>query len=346
MSQPSNPPGGGPKTVNRTLLVIFVIVGIIQIILLIFGFTFPFQVISIVLNLIGLFYTFTQAAAPNFSSIGSIFRKVPRSVNIAIPIVLCLLLLLSLAVNYLFTSGKIIIAKKPQPTATATHVAGSSPTPTVTVPPSPTLTPIASSTPTPDRAGTPFLVDPMTGPNNQEQWNVVDVSYISCGFTNGGYDVKVPADSTGACNTNAPATIFTNFVYEIDMTIVSGVTNVTSSTRGAGLMFRYNNDPNGTTNSNYGIGFLQDGTYYLYADNHGPLVSLGMGTCTSFHQGARQTNLIDVEMQGSTMTLFVNNVYLMTATDTRFKSGQLGVQIASGNDSSEVVYSNLKVWML
>lgn len=328
MGQPNNPQGGSPKTVNRSLLVIFVIVGIIQTLFLIFGFNFPFQIISIILNLTGLFYTFTQSGVPNFPSLGSIFRKVPRSVNIVIPIVLFLLLILSLLANYLFASGKGITFIKPQPGFTPTQIAVSSPTPT------------------PARVGTPVLVDPLTSPNSQDQWNVADVSYISCGFRNGGYDVKVPAGSTGACNTTAPTSVFTNFVYEIDMTIVSGVTNVTTSTRGAGLMFRYNNDPNGTTNSNYGISFLQDGAYYLYADNHGPLISLRMGTCASFHQGAGQTNLIDVEMQGSTMTIFVNNEYLVTATDTHFTSGQIGVEIATDNDSSEVVYSNLKVWKL
>ncbi|HEU5368257.1 MAG TPA: toll/interleukin-1 receptor domain-containing protein, partial [Ktedonobacterales bacterium] len=204
-------------------------------------------------------------------------------------------------------------------------------TPTSAVTPSPTPTP---STPVLNRPGTPFLADPMMSPNTKDQWSVYNLSYASCGFHNGGYDVKVSGDSTGACTTNAPTTMLTNFIYEIDMTIMSGVTNVTRSTRGAGLQFRYNNDPNGVTNSNYGISFQQDGTYYLFAFNNGTLISLGTGPCASFHKGAQQTNLIDVEMSGPTMTLFVNSVYLTTATNPLFKSGQLGVQIASGDDAS------------
>ena len=184
----------------------------------------------------------------------------------------------------------------------------------------------------------------MTGPNNNDQWLVSDQPWASCGFGNGGYDLKVPGGATGGCTANASKMILTDFIYEIDMTIVSGVTNVTGTSRGAGLMFRYNNDPDGLDNTDYGIGFQQDGTYYLYAYNHGTWINLGTGLCTSFQQGAHHTNRLDIKMKGSTITLFVNDVFVLTTTDTHFQSGQLGVQAASGNNPSEVVYSNLKVW--
>ena len=220
------------------------------------------------------------------------------------------------------------------------------PIPTRTAKPTPTsaATPTTSpSTPVLARPGTAFLNDSMTRFNDQDRWDVIDQPYATCGFRNGGYDVKVPGNQTvGGCSTNAPTTLLTDFIYEIDMTIVSGVTNDTSPTRGAGLMFRYN--PDGPLN--YGVSFQQDGTYYLFTYTKGIVGSLGTGRCTSFHQGKNQTNQIDVEMQGSTLTLFVNDVYVTAATDTQFQSGQLGVQIGSGNDPSEVVYNNLTVWKL
>ncbi len=148
MGQPNNPQGGNPKTVNRVLLVIFAIVGVIQITLLIYGFSFPLQIITIVLNLIGLFYTITQAAAPNFSSIGSIFRRLPRSVNIAIPIILCILLFLSLIANILFISHKGFASGPPQQTTSPTPGIVTRNTVTVTVSISPTATPTTGITPT------------------------------------------------------------------------------------------------------------------------------------------------------------------------------------------------------
>ena len=184
----------------------------------------------------------------------------------------------------------------------------------------------------------------MTAPNAQDQWYAAQLAWVSCRFTPQGFDVKVSAVSTGACGTNAPATNLTNFLYEIDMTIVSGLTQVTRSTHGAGLQFRYTNNPDGLTNTNYGLSFQQDGTYDLFAYDRGTLLDLSKGRCASFQTGIRKENLLDVEMHGPTMVIFVNGVYLTTATDTRFTSGQLGIQIASGNTASEVLYSNLKVW--
>lgn len=100
MGQLNKPQGGNPKTVNRTLLVVFVIVGITQVALLFFGFNFPFQIISIILNLVGVFFTIPQSMLSQFPNIRSLINKVPRKVNIIIPLVLLILLLLSLGVNY------------------------------------------------------------------------------------------------------------------------------------------------------------------------------------------------------------------------------------------------------
>ena len=154
MGQPNNPQGGSPKTVNRTLLIVFAVVGVIQITLLIFGFNFPLQIITVILNLLGLFYTVTQATAPNFSSIGTMFRRLPLSVNIAIPIILFILLLLSLAANYLVISHKDLTVS-PQQTPTPTQSIVISPTVTGILSISPTATPTDTPTPTPTPTITP-----------------------------------------------------------------------------------------------------------------------------------------------------------------------------------------------
>ncbi len=122
---------------------------------------------------------------------------------------------------------------KPTPTSAATPATTVRSTSSSTVTPTLTVTPTSTSTvaPTPSpstpvlvRPGTPFLADLMTSPNNEDQWDVITQSYVTCGFSNGGYDVKVPANTVGGCSTNASVTNLTDFIYEIDMTIVSGVT--------------------------------------------------------------------------------------------------------------------------
>jgi hypothetical protein len=221
-------------------------------------------------------------------------------------------------------------------------VASTTTQPTGTI--SQTTPTISSSTPVLSRPGTPFLVDPLTGPNSQDQWDVTVLPYVSCGYSNRGYDLKAPANQVGGCSTEAATTILTDFIYEIKMTIISGVTSGTSGTRGAGVMFRYNNQDKA---SNYGVSFQQDGTYYMFIYNKGVLgATLGAGLCTSFHQGTNQTNLIDIEAQGRTITLFVNNTYVMTTTDNQFQSGLIGVEMGTGTTPAEVVYSDLKVWKL
>lgn len=244
--------------------------------------------------------------------------------------------------------GGIFLLHSITPPITTTPIPTSAVTPTQTAMPTLTtaVTPTATSTtPVLVKPGTPFLDDPMTGPNSKDQWDEINQPPTFCGYSRGEYDFKVSANAVYGCSMNTSATIFTNFIYEMKMTIVSGVTNVTSGTRGAGLMFRYNNQSGA---SNYGVSFQQDGSYYMFVYKNQVLEAtpLGEGHCPGFLKGANQPNLIDIEDTGSTIELFVNNVYIMTATDSQFQSGYIGVQIGSGADPAEVVYSDLKVWKL
>ena len=246
--------------------------GLIQIVLLRSGLDLPYQIVYIVLNLFGLFFTVTQTVIPDPPSIRKIFTSLPRNVNIVFPLIVCLLLIGSLIINYLLFYNKIFAYTSEPPRTTPTQTIHASPAPTSTTSdttPTPTVTSTVTSTATSTtpvlvRPGNPFLDDPMMSQNSQEQWDVINQPYASCGYSNGGYDIKVPANTVGGCSTNTSTTIFTNFIYEINMKIVSGVTNVTSGTRGAGIMFRYENQ-NGA--SNYGISFQQNGSYFMFVYN-------------------------------------------------------------------------------
>jgi hypothetical protein len=140
----------------------------------------------------------------------------------------------------------------------------------------------------------------------------------------------------GSCQTTAPATNLSDFIYEINMKIVSGISS--GSLAGAGIEFRENG-------SGYALSFQQDGSYNLYASINSAMKSpFAHGLCKSFRQG--QMNQIIVRAKGDTFNIFVNSAYLTNAKDSSLQSGQIGVQMWSGDAPAEVIYSDLKLWKL
>lgn len=114
-----------------------------------------------------------------------------------------------------------------------------------------------------------------------------------------------------------------------------------------GLIFRANTS--GQSPAFYYFRINQDGTYYLflYVDSTATNArTLAHGTATGFNTGLNQTNLISVVAKGSTLGLDVNKQQITSVTDSTFTSGQIGLAAEYINGSTEVVYTNAKVWQL
>jgi hypothetical protein len=126
-----------------------------------------------------------------------------------------------------------------------------------------------------------------------------------------------------------------------------------------GLLFRTMEQESDT----YQFEVCANGRYYLYYyDAKGPDI-FNPSTCTqpngskgscvlvdttavAVRQGANQANLLAVEANGSTLTLYVNHVLLTSVTDKKFASGHIGLFAGADKDPANVTFSNIMVWPL
>jgi hypothetical protein len=121
-----------------------------------------------------------------------------------------------------------------------------------------------------------------------------------------------------------------------------------SKTFGSGFIFRADS----TTSNFYLFRVCQDGTvaFFVYGNN----IASTAGTLLSPHfesamnAGLNQINLVAVVARGYIFDLFVNHHKVANIIDNNYSGGQIGVDADSypGNDPTEVVYSNAKVWVL
>jgi hypothetical protein len=67
---------------------------------------------------------------------------------------------------------------------------------------------------------------------------------------------------------------------------------------------------------------------------------------SAIHMGLNQRNTIAVVAQGKTITLFVNGGQIASIQDNAYSQGYIGLVGSAVNTSTEVSYSNVKIWTL
>ena len=127
---------------------------------------------------------------------------------------------------------------------------------------------------------------------------------------------------------------FGNFIYQVQMTILKG---------SYGSLI-YRSDSARSNFYTFRVG--QDGIYSIAKYQGGTNVEMQHGSSPTFKQGPNQTNLLTIFAQGSHLTFYVNGQYIYDYTDTTFSSGEVGLTSGSIGGPSEVVYNNVKVWMV
>ncbi len=188
-------------------------------------------------------------------------------------------------------------------------------------------------------SGNPSLNDSLSAPSNNN-WDQLAASNStasgSCAYTGGAYHSTMPTKGFfQPCYAQAPT--FTNFAYQIDMTITQGDEG--------GILFRA--DP--TNSKFYLFRISQSGAYdlFLYIDNQGTHAkNLLSNSTTLFKQGLNQTNTITVVARGGSLYFFINGQYLDSVNNTMFASGKIGVFGESNTNSTDVAFSNARVWQL
>jgi eukaryotic-like serine/threonine-protein kinase len=197
-----------------------------------------------------------------------------------------------------------------------------------------------SNQPSPSPAfGTLALDDPLSDNSHGYRWEENNDTYGTCAFREGAYQVNaIHGGGTKFCQ--ASNTTFSDFAYEVQITIVQGE-------RG-GIVFR--NDK--TKGKSYYFSIGQDGTYALWlfictSPSFDSCYFSGVhdGSSPAITTGLNQTNLIAVVAKGNTIDLYVNNQRINSVSDSSSSQGQIGVAVSDVNGPpSEVVFRDAKVW--
>jgi eukaryotic-like serine/threonine-protein kinase len=180
--------------------------------------------------------------------------------------------------------------------------------------------------------GTLVIDDPFKVNSQSERWDVNS----NCQFKTGAYHVtKSISNSFTSCV--AEKLDYSNFVYEVQMSIVKGDCG--------GIIFRSNGP------RLYYFRICQNGTYAIVRylkDISDPKMNptLYGGSTSLIHPGLNQTNLIAVAAKGSTFDLYVNRPYLFSVNDTTYRHGRIGLIAKEEGNPTEVVFTNAKVWTL
>ncbi len=184
--------------------------------------------------------------------------------------------------------------------------------------------------------------DPLQDNSKGNNWDEVTDSRGSCVFTQRAYQVTASAQATQSPGLRplyfcTEETAFSNFVYQVQMTIVAGDYG--------GIVFR--TDSTHTKFYYFRIG--KDGSYEVVAwgSKTGTNVQvLKSGTSLAIKTGLNQANIVAVVASGSDLDLYVNQQHIAYISDSTFSQGQLGVCAANASKLTEVVYNSAVVWKL
>ena len=188
--------------------------------------------------------------------------------------------------------------------------------------------------------GTLALNDPLRDNSQGHDWGQ---GYAAqCTFSDGVLHVPVmPAVGPDYRSCIAANTNFSNFAYQVQMTITKG--------DGGGIIFRSNSS--GSQLYYFRVG--QDGSYDLnLSTGQAPDKKVQSGSSSAIRTGLNQSNVIAVVAGGSAINLYVNHRLIASVNDGTYSQGAIGVfafdngHPQSNIVSTEAVFSNAKVWTL
>jgi hypothetical protein len=188
---------------------------------------------------------------------------------------------------------------------------------------------------TADTSGSAILNDPLSDNSNNNNWDTSNGTTASgCAFTNSTYHV-IERQKGYFQPCLAEATNFSDFAYEVQMTVDTG-------TQG-GIVFR----ANGSQNTFYLFRIGIDGSYFLdlYKGNT-TAVLLSDGYTAAITPGLSQQNTIAVIAVQHSIVLYINQQYIASVTNTGLTSGSIGVASYDDSVPTEIEFSNAQVWDL
>lgn len=183
-------------------------------------------------------------------------------------------------------------------------------------------------------ANTPVLSDTLAGPD-AANWDVYNAQGGGgCAFTNGALYASV-AQTHFYVPCFAQATNYSNFAFEAQMNIQKGDEG--------GLVFRADD----AASKFYVFRISKDGAYSLFVskdDKHStPILD---DTSSLIKTGTGQVNTLTVIAQDNTIYLYINKQFVSSAHDSSYTSGKIGIFAGDTNDTTDVAFSNVRVWTM
>jgi hypothetical protein len=184
--------------------------------------------------------------------------------------------------------------------------------------------------------GTPTFQDSLKDETGSGKWDKGGSLTGGCRFAEGRYHVsEAQQDYLQPCI--AQATQFSNFVYQIQVTLTSGYNGL------AGLLFRVD----GSGKAYYFFHISGNGSYglELYTSD-GRAVSLASGYHAAILAGLGKTNQLTVIARGDTSILYINRQHITTIRDGTLQKGKIGVAVVNHNAPIDAAFSKAQVWKL
>src|SRR6266566_4859953 len=217
----------------------------------------------------------------------------------------------------------------PQVTSLLTPVVQATSNTTATLVATATATPLQN--PYTPHKGVLALYDPLHTESGYN-WDEVTDGNGSCTFTGGAYHVAT--SHSGHFQPCTEAANFSNFVYQVMMTITTG--------EAGGIIFRVDS----THSKFYYFRIGQDGSFEFGLSTGSGIQVLQSGTSLAIKTGLNHSNLIAVVASGSNIDLYVNHQHIAYFNDSIYSQGQLGVCAQDTSHATEVIYSDALVWKL
>jgi serine/threonine protein kinase len=125
-----------------------------------------------------------------------------------------------------------------------------------------------------------------------------------------------------------------NNIYEVQMTILRGDCG--------GLSIRASD----TQHTGYDFAICADGTTNFVVNPGTPSVILFGETSAAIRQGYNQSNTVAIEASGSQLSFYVNKQKVGSVTDSTFSSGGFEFFTHDITTSTEIAFSNAKIWTI
>jgi eukaryotic-like serine/threonine-protein kinase len=188
-------------------------------------------------------------------------------------------------------------------------------------------------------SSTVVLSDPMLDNSKGIRWD--DDKTTGCFFSGSAYHV-IQADSAHYNTCAAIGSDFSDFTFETEMVIKSG-----GDSGSGGLLFRADEN----NSQFYRLSIDTNGNYFILAivDNTGTVGNarkLKEGTASSFSSGVGTTNTLAIVARGNNYSFYVNQQLVTSFTDGTYTHGQIGFDADYGTSSTELVFTNVKVWKI